>query len=406
MQFKDISARSNWRERASNLGYLSTVFDNHQYWIESLDQPFCAVFSPSDIDEIERATRELNELALVVVDRVCSSSSDHYFEQLRIPPAFRNAVRASWKRRDRALYGRFDFAFSEGTLKLLELNFDTPTSLYEASVFQWMWLDDLLGSGVLPERADQYNSINELLIKWFGSSDFLRDGILHLASMSNFPEDEDTVRYLQSCATLAGIETQFVHMLDIGVDETGMWFDLDDKPIRSLFKLYPWEFLIEENDRNAPTTEAIRLPALVEQQLVHFIEPCWKSILSNKAVLPLLWEEAPGHRYLVESTFDDDSAAACKIRQTPHVRKPIFGREGDSVSVIDPYDPSNCLTKSGIYGAEGFVLQSLCQLARYRDYHLVTGSWLVENDPAGVGLRADTSRVTGNMAHFVPHCIL
>ena len=33
------------------------------------------------------------------------------------------------------------------------------------------------------------------------------------------------------------------------------------------------------------------------------------------------------------------------------------------------------------------------------------GSWLVASQPCGIGIREDTSLVTGNNARFVPHII-
>ena len=35
----------------------------------------------------------------------------------------------------------------------------------------------------------------------------------------------------------------------------------------------------------------------------------------------------------------------------------------------------------------------------------MVGSWLVASQPAGIGIREDTSLVTGNNARFVPHII-
>src|SRR3546814_2826390 len=47
----------------------------------------------------------------------------------------------SWLEGHPHLYGRMDFSYNgSGPAKLLELNYDTPTSLYEASAFQWGWL--------------------------------------------------------------------------------------------------------------------------------------------------------------------------------------------------------------------------------------------------------------------------
>ena len=36
----------------------------------------------------------------------------------------------------------------------------------------------------------------------------------------------------------------------------------------------------------------------------------------------------------------------------------------------------------------------------------VVGAWIVGDEPAGVGIREDKSRVTKNLSRFVPHAIV
>src|ERR1700740_969359 len=68
-------------------------------------------------------------------------------------------IERSWEAEPPSLYGRFDLAYDgRSPPKLLEYNADTPTSLLESAVIQWIWRED-----VHPE-ADQFNSIHERLI--------------------------------------------------------------------------------------------------------------------------------------------------------------------------------------------------------------------------------------------------
>lgn len=101
--------------------------------------------------------------------------------------------------------------------KLLENNADTPTSLYEAAFFQWIWLEDQLNAGKLPAGSDQFNSLQEKLIDRFGE---LREQfgfqLLHMACCRDTVEDRGTVQYLQDCAAEAGLATEFLYVEDIG----------------------------------------------------------------------------------------------------------------------------------------------------------------------------------------------
>ncbi|HNB24202.1 MAG TPA: glutathionylspermidine synthase family protein [Candidatus Melainabacteria bacterium] len=406
MKFEKIKARRNWRERADEAGYLTAILDNPPYWVEALDEPFCGVFTMEEVESvIETATSELYEMSLQAVDFVVNSaSSERCFDALKIAPQYRNAIRRSWRRHDRTIYGRFDFSYKDGSLKLLELNFDTPTSLYEASILQWFWLEDLKDQKKLPETCDQFNSLHERLIDSFEKAK--SDGsTLHLASVQDSAEDVDTVKYLQSCAIQAGLDARFIFMQDLGFDSLGRLIDLSGNVISQLFKLYPWEQIMYEDAEVKKRFGRQIFSALAESNYTKFIEPSWKMILSNKAILPLLWQLFPGHKNLLETAFDDESNEAHWIRQSRHVRKPIFGREGGSVSIVDPESPDKVIEKESVYGAEGFILQAMHELPKHNDYHLVMGSWVVDGQPAGMGLRADLSPITGNTAIFVPHYI-
>src|SRR5947199_15121 len=123
MHFQQITARPDWQEHAQNLGYLAGLFDDPPYWVEALEQPFCAVVTMEEVeDKIEQATAALTELALAAVDYVCTSEqSAELFERLKIPVSYWEIIRRSWSREDPALYGRFDFSYNNDQVKLLEL---------------------------------------------------------------------------------------------------------------------------------------------------------------------------------------------------------------------------------------------------------------------------------------------
>lgn len=110
------------------------------YWNESAFYEFTA----REVDILEAATNELEAMSLAAVQPL---------------------IEHSWEAEQPSLYGRFDLAWGgEASPKLLEYNADTPTSLVEAAVAQWYWLEDT------HPGADQFNSIHERLIAaWEGT---------------------------------------------------------------------------------------------------------------------------------------------------------------------------------------------------------------------------------------------
>jgi glutathionylspermidine synthase len=92
-----------------------------------------------------------------------------------------------------------------------------------------------------------------------------------------------------------------------------------------------------------------------------WIEPPWKAILSNKGILPLLWEMFPGHPNLLPAFFEDDPNAA--RLGASFVRKPIYSREGANIALIS--EGVTVLEHKGPYGAEGFIRQAFASLPEF-----------------------------------------
>ena len=82
------------------------------------------------------------------------------------------------------------------------------------------------------------------------------------------------------------------------------------------------------------------------------------------------------------------------------MKKPIFGREGHNVTVVGP----GCSTPpAGATVGEGYVCQAYQPLPVFDGNHAVIGSWVIEGEPAGIGMREDERRITHNNSRFVPH---
>ena len=153
MQRIELPERPRWKETAEELGFRFHTMYGEPYW----DETSAYSFTLEQIErDIEDPSTELHAMCLQAVEVVVRS--EELMGRLGIPDAFRDFVASSWRLREPALYGRFDLAYDgTGPAKLLEYNADTPTSLYEAASFQWLWLEQMRETGVLPATADQFN---------------------------------------------------------------------------------------------------------------------------------------------------------------------------------------------------------------------------------------------------------
>src|SRR5271163_926909 len=377
--------RDDWRVTAEACGFDFHTLDGDRYW----DERAYYAFSLDEIErQIEAPSGEIDAMCLELVGRAIDD--DRALRRLKIPEAFWPLIRESWHRDEASLYGRIDLSFDgRGPAKLLEYNADTPTSIFEAAVFQWTWLEQAIERHIVPARADQFNSIHERLIEAWKKLAAGRH--LHLAGMTGNLEDAGTLAYLEDTARQAGLPTTLIDIEDIGLRDDGLFVDLDNRPIELSFKLYPWEWMFHD----AFGGELAKVPT-------RWIEPPWKAVLSNKGILPLLWEMFPGHPNLLPAFFEDDPNAA--QLGSSYVRKPLYSREGANVALVR--SGATLVQQEGPYGAEGFIRQALAPLPNFSDQYPVLGSWLVDHTPCGLSIREDENPITGNASRFLPHAIL
>lgn len=370
--------RPDWQARVSQLGLVwHSRPDGSPYW----DERAAWAFTPRQVETLEAATAELYRLYVAAGQHVI----DHdRLSELGIAASCHQAIRDAWDAEPRALnLGRFDLGWNgEGPPKLFEYNADTPTSLLEAAVVQWDW------KAALFPAADQFNSLHEALVaRWREIAPPPGTSRLYLAAMAEASgEDAVTIAYHADCAAEAGIESSLIAIDDIGWDPALRHFvDLDGRAMRAICKLYPWEWLVQD-DFGAQVIESLSSTL--------WMEPIWKMLWSNKAMLAILWDLFPGHPNLLETSRTPLAE--------PQVAKPILGREGANVRIIGAEGDAH---SDGPYGGEGVVYQALYPLPGAGDQRPVIGSWTVDGAPVGVGIRED-GPITGNLARFVPHVIM
>jgi glutathionylspermidine synthase len=375
MQRISIPPRAGWQRKVERLGLIWHTAGGQPYWNESA----CYRFTAGEIDQLEAATAELYRLCLAAGQHVI----DHdLFSRFGIPGHLAPLIEQAWEAEPPALnHGRFDLGYDgQSPPKMFEFNCDTPTAMFEAAVAQWHWKEE-----VFPGE-DQFTSLHDkLLAKWRDIAPYLVSRRIHFTHVADAAgEDTLTVTYLRDLAQQAGLDTEPILVQDIGWDARRRRFvDLDERAIDVLFHLYPWEWLVNEEFG----------PHLVEcHGAMQWIEPIWKMMWSNKALLAVLWELFPGHPNLLPAYLEPRGAS--------YVKKPLLAREGANVTLVK--DGSEIARTAGDYGHEGYVYQELYDLPDFAGNRPVVGSWIVDGEPAGIGIR-EGGMVTGNTGCFVPH---
>ncbi len=365
--------RTNWRQRLEEAGcYFHSL--GGQYWNENAYYEF----NSHEAGAIQEATQSLHHLCLIAVEHIISHG---LFEQLGIDRQVAPTIIQSWESQEPSLYGRFDLRFDGASPpKMLEYNADTPTALLEGSLVQKQWLLDSLAA-----THTQCNSIHEALQGAWRKMR-LSGEVVYFACVEGSEEDRDNIEYMRQSAAAAGVLSRHIAIEDLGWDSNKNCFiDLENRKIETIFKLYPWEWIVNEEfgiHFRAPN--------------IKVLEPAWKMLLSNKAILPVLWELFPDHPNLLPAYYE------AKPLGKHYVAKPFFSREGANISI---YDGEHVIATAGNYGEEGYIFQDFAALPNFSGSHPVIGSWIIGGQAVGFGIRESDGLITHNLSRFVPHAI-
>ncbi|MFJ3934115.1 MULTISPECIES: glutathionylspermidine synthase family protein [unclassified Streptomyces] len=392
MERHTIEPRPGWQETVEAQGCIYPLTRHpddslRPYWDESAYY----AFSLPEVEALEEVVEELHAMSLAAAAHIVEK--DRFAELGVTDPQVARLVAESWHRREElpSLYGRFDLHYDgTGPARMLEYNADTPTSLVEAASPQWFWMEERFPG------ADQWNSLHERLVAaWRRNRPLLPPGPVHFVHTEDDTCGEDlmTAAYLRETAEQAGLETVALSVERIGWDHiSGRFVDEHLRFIRCCFKLYPWEWLV--TDRFGPhVVETLDNGGGTGSTC--WIEPAWKMLLSNKALLAILWELYPGHPNLLPAYLDGPRELA---GGPGWAAKPLLGREGAGVSIHPPGSPAAMRDEPCCY-------QEFAPLPDFDGNRVVLGAWVVDGEAAGLGIRESEGLVTDGLARFLPHLI-
>jgi len=389
IQLKNITPLGN--DYLQTLGFAwHTDSDNTPYISDSL-----VVISEAEADAYYEAGNELYEMFAAAGDHIIENN---LFHEVGIPFNLVELIKESWENEIHwHLYGRFDLAggIDGQPIKLLEFNADTPTALFETAIVQWA----MLKFNNLDETY-QFNSLYESLVDNFkrlvvldGDTEEFEDRYegwrFLFTSIKGNIEEENTVKLLQHIANEAGYVTEFAYIDEIEFHDEGIIYQGEEYEL--WFKLIPWENIaLEEPDL------AMLLNNIVMNQKAIIFNPPYTLMFQSKAILKVLWDLYPNHPLLLEASYEP----LLGIKQ---VSKPIFGREGGSVSILEA-DGSLTATIESEYDSHPVVYQAYTKLPQDSSGAFYQAGLFFAYEPCGLGFRKG-GLILDNMSKFVGHIV-
>ncbi len=353
------------------------------------------LLSQEEAQSYYEATNELYDMFVAAGDYIIENE---LFHEVGIPFNLVELVKQSWESDIHwHLYGRFDLAggIDGKPIKLIEFNADTPTALFESAIIQWA----ILKLNKMDEE-NQFNFIYEALVNNFKRLVTLKEDVSNFeelyegwkflfSSIKGNGEEENTVKLLQYIAKEAGFNTEFGFIDEVDFDENGIYYNEDKYEL--WFKLIPWEDIaIEEPDL------AMLLTKVVENKEAIIFNPAYTLMFQSKAILKILWDLYPNHPLLLETSYEP-------LEGKKQVVKPIYGREGESVKILD--ENGNLLAgKDGEYDNHKMVYQEFIELPKDSSGNYYQAGVFYAYEACGVGFRKGEA-ILNNMSKFVGHVV-
>lgn len=430
MKRQNTIARSDYLSTVHSQGLVYTHDDPnskqpelYRYW---RDDAFYEM-TEQDITALHLAASTVFAMLEEAGDWLLSAEGAAFLSRFGIPDRAMPAIRASWDEEPAcgSVYGRYDFRFggidhpdpAMRVPKLYEFNADTPTSLVE-SLVQWNWFEDNRHLG----ESQWTNMYEDLVAAWRRNLALIenkigRQPVVYFACTreDSSHEDEMNTLVLRDTCAAAGYQTETIYIENLWLGDDGRFYaSQGGEHIDVLFKLYPWEHLVHSENADAIFAD-MENSGLNGRPYVGgtiWIEPPYKMLWSNKAILPVLWHlfghDPERRQYLLPAWFEQSEPM--NVVDTGYVRKPILAREGADITIVKP-DGATILGESQGYGDEGFIIQELAlppvfhRQEENTDVSTVIGVWMIDGAPSGMSVRESGGPITDNFANFIPHVV-
>ena len=324
--------------------------------------------SEARIDELREVSEKLFRIFCRVTE-VFQNCSDEFMEDMEIPAGMRPFLHRQNMLGLPTWLSRFDFVFdSQRRLHMVEINADTPCAVIEAFYGNRMACRYYRRKN--PNR-DSYEELKDWLKYIFDRTysievDLQRGRIsaehpFVFSCFEDYVEDRGTTLFLMQALKEAigslypDNMVTFASFYDLGVNPDGSVQLPDGRTAAVLYRLHPMELLIEETAEDGAALGAMFMQGYQEGRFQLF-NPPEAIIMQSKGFQALVWSLAHSERadeiftgdelhtirtYMLPSYFERDFAvqqAAGFLPPEKWIKKPIWGREGNGIQVVDEAD--------------------------------------------------------------------
>lgn len=315
-----------------------------------------------------------------------------------------------------SVISRLDLIPTSDGYKCIEINSDTPTFIKELYAVNGKVCREFSVENPndgMEERLRQ--AVRGSIMEGLEGKGLIHPHIIFTAHDDNI-EDRETVIYLQQ---LSGLPSKFTPLHQLQIQKGVGLFDEMGTRIDVLYRqTFPIENLISDVDEDENPI-GVWLLELVEQGKLVLINPPSAFLLQNKAVQAVIWGlHEEGHPFFTEQEHEWINtyflptyleAEPFLQGEVSFVKKPSFGREGDTVEIfrqsgqlLHANTERNYTNYIAVY--QKYVESQTVSFQSEKGLQngkLLIGSFLLNGKSAALGCRVG-GEITNNLSYYLP----
>jgi len=376
------------------------------FWATVEKHPYALLDAHRISAETASSLRAAARDAWTIFERVLpvlQNLPDEQLAAIGVPEHARNIVRQTDADAGPAVLARFDIALTERGPKILELNAETPFLLWESHEIAGRVAEHL---GYANPNANARRTLMAAQSRCLANVP--AGARIAVTALNTWREDWFTAAFIaQTLRDATGREIDLIATSELRVANRCLR-DARGEAIDVLWRMYPLEHF--SNDRGGRA-----FCDLVERGRLRIVNPAAALLLQNKAALAVIWGLHEARSYFTPKEHDRIERLFLRSSMEPfagvdrYVRKPVLGREGNSVSIVEGgriVDSSNHAT----YAAQPALYQEFVELPKIGYRHPVEGpredfgvytAFVAGGEVSALCLRVG-ARITDAWAHVLP----
>jgi glutathionylspermidine synthase len=393
--------------------FYSTI---SEFWFDLYGEEYSLyqtqILSKPEMEEIHLATEKLGVLYFKTA-KILRKMSDEVLQDLGFPKEAIPFLRFK-SIGPETIISRFDFVKKGSEIKMLEFNSDTPTFIKECFYVNGQVTKHFNQKD--PNHNQLYllkNAVTKAIFESLNTLEIQRKPNIVFTAHHDHIEDWLTCKFLSD---LIPLPNKLVPLDEISLYKDQL-IDSEGEPIDVLYRqTYPLEHLIDDCDENGEKI-GLKLLELVKMKKIAIVNPMSAFLLQTKAIQAFIWglkddrhfytkeDSEIIERYILPTFLDKDPLQGL----TDYVEKPVFGREGDTVTIFNSNGEVTLKNSHQTYQKELQIYQKYVELPTLtietekgeEQLSYLYGSFLIAGNASAIGIRAG-GKITANESYFLP----